>query len=96
MKTFRLLVVLAVLVVGLMIGALNSQPVTVNFIFSEVVTTSGIAIIVSLLAGVIAGGGLVLVGVALPMYSRLRRNAKLAAGSDIPPASAGRTPSDGL
>lgn len=95
MNTFRLLVVLAVLVIGLVVGALNSQLIVVNFVFSEIVTTSGVAIIISLLAGALAGGGLVLLSVVLPLYSRLRRNGKLAANSDTPPASAIRMPTDG-
>ncbi len=51
MKVFRILLMLAFLLVGLVIGALNSQPILIDFAFSSIATTSGIAIIVSLLAG---------------------------------------------
>jgi lipopolysaccharide assembly protein A len=72
MKVFRLLVMLAFLLAGLVIGALNSQPILIDFAFASIATTSGIAIIVALLAGVLIGAALLLLGVALPLYSKLR------------------------
>ena len=45
MKAVRLLLLLAVLVGGLVIGSLNSQPVEVSLVFWTQKTTSGIAII---------------------------------------------------
>lgn len=68
MKVFRLLVMLAFLLVGLIIGAVNSQDVTLDFLFSSVHTTSGIAIIVALLVGVLIGAGMVLVSVVIPLF----------------------------
>jgi len=79
MKVFRLLLMLAVLLVGLVIGALNSQPILIDFAFSSIATTSGVAIIVSLLAGVLVGGALVLAAMVLPLYSKLRQANKQAA-----------------
>lgn len=79
MKVFRLLLMLAVLLVGLVIGALNSQPILIDFAFSSIATTSGVAIIVSLLAGVLIGGALVLAAMVLPLYSKLRQANKQAA-----------------
>ena len=46
----------------------------------------GLAIIVSLLLGALVGGGLVLAGVVIPLYSRLRRANKAAAAPAAAPA----------
>lgn len=101
MKVFRLLVMLAFLLVGLIIGAVNSQDVTLDFLFSSVHTTSGVAIIVALLVGVLIGAGMVLVSVVIPLYSRLRQANKAVAVSrvdagPVAPAAVQTRPIDGL
>lgn len=101
MKVFRLLVMLAFLLVGLIIGAVNSQDVTLDFLFFSVHTTSGIAIIVALLVGVLIGAGMVLVSVVIPLYSKLRQANKAVAVSradarPIAPAAVEPRPFDGL
>lgn len=83
MKVFRLLVMLAFLLVGLVIGALNSQPLLIDFAFASIATTSGIAIIVALFAGVLIGL-LVMLSVVLPLYARLRQANKLASAAQKP------------
>ncbi|KAF1722363.1 LapA family protein [Pseudoxanthomonas wuyuanensis] len=88
MNVFRLLIALVLLAVGLVVGVLNTQPVRVNFLFTEFATSSGAAIIVSLLAGVIIGGAIVFATLVLPLYSRLRKAGK-AAQTPMPPASTG-------
>jgi len=81
MKVFRLLLLLAVLVIGLIIGAVNLTPMTFNLVFTELHSSVGVALITALLVGVIVGAGLVLVSVVIPLYSSLRRaNKALAAG----------------
>ena len=89
MKAVRLLLLLAVLVCGLVIGAQNSQPVEVSLAFWALKTTSGIAIIASLLLGALVGGGLVVAGVVIPLYARLRRATK----ANIEPVPAPQAPS---
>ena len=89
MKAVRLLLLLAVLVGGLVIGSLNSQPVEVSLVFWTQKTTSGIAIIASLLLGALVGGGLVVAGVVIPLYARLRRAGKVA----VTPAPVPQVPS---
>ncbi|MGB3392005.1 MAG: lipopolysaccharide assembly protein LapA domain-containing protein [Stenotrophomonas sp.] len=79
MKAVRLLLLLAVLVGGLVIGSLNSQPVQVSLAFWSLETTSGIAIIASLLLGALLGGGMVVAGLVVPLYARLRRANKAVA-----------------
>ncbi|HBK46666.1 MAG TPA: hypothetical protein DDZ67_09585 [Xanthomonadaceae bacterium] len=100
MKVFRLLVMLAFLLVGLIIGALNSQPLLIDFAFASIATTSGIAIIVALLAGVLIGGATILLVIALPLYSKLRQANKAAAAgrAEAKPAApiVESRPTDGL
>ena len=86
MNTLRLLIALVFLAAGLVVGVLNTQPVRVNFLFTEFATSSGAAIIVSLLAGVIIGGLIILATLVLPLYAKLRKANKGAAQA-IPPAS---------
>ena len=93
MKAVRLLLLLAVLVCGLVIGSLNSQPVEVSLAFWALKTTSGIAIIASLLLGALVGGGLVVAGVVIPLYARLRRANKVAV--ELSPAPQAPSPFDG-
>lgn len=98
MNLFRLLVLLAFLLVGLIIGALNSERLVIDLGVTSISTSSGIAIIVSLLAGVALGAAIVLAGVVIPLYSRLRQANKLArtAPADIKPAPARQPPLDGV
>ncbi|KOR42528.1 hypothetical protein ADT25_14400 [Xanthomonas oryzae] len=101
MKVLRLLVMLAFLLIGLIIGAVNSQDITLDFLFSSVHTSSGVAIIVALLVGVLIGAGIVLVSVVIPLYSRLRQANKAVAVSRadvrlVTPAAVEPRPIDGL
>ncbi|MCL1527047.1 LapA family protein [Xanthomonas nasturtii] len=98
MKVLRLLVMLAFLLVGLIIGAVNSQDITLDFLFSSVHTSSGVAIIVALLVGVLIGAGMVLVSVVIPLYSKLRQANKVVAvnRADATPAAVEPRPIDGL
>jgi len=99
MKVFRLLLMLAFLLVGLVVGALNSQPILIDLAFSSIATTSGVAIIVSLLAGVLIGGALILAAMVVPLYSKLRQANKQAAAvarAEPRPAVVEPRPIDGL
>ena len=87
MKVFRLLVLLAVLILGLIIGAMNMDEMTINLLFTQLKTSVGVAIIAALLIGVIVGAGLVLVSVVIPLYNQLRRANKSAAATPAPVAS---------
>ncbi len=93
MKVVRLLILLAVLVAGLIIGSLNSQPIEISLAFWLLKTTSGIAIIVSLLLGALLGGALVVAGVVIPLYARLRRANKVASVVSGEPAGQASPPS---
>ena len=89
MNILRLLIALAFLAIGLVIGILNTQPITLNLLFTQVSTGSGAAIIVSLLAGVCIGALIVLATVAWPLYARLRKAGKVPVAAA--PASAHTT-----
>ncbi|WP_447784997.1 hypothetical protein [Stenotrophomonas bentonitica] len=93
MKVARLLILLAVLVAGLVIGALNSQDMTLNLGFTAIHSSTGLAITVALLTGAIIGAGLVLVGLVIPLYSRLRKAQKAALAAA--PVASSSSPFDG-
>lgn len=94
MKTVRLVILLAVLIGGLVIGSLNSQPIEISLAFWVLKTTSGIAIIASLLLGALVGGGMVMAALVVPMYTKLRRANKVAAAASSEPAApVAQTPS---
>ena len=87
MKVFRLLVLLAVLIFGLIIGAVNMTAMSINLLFTQLNTSVGVALIAALLIGVVVGAGLVLVSVVIPLYSQLRRANKYAVATPAPVAS---------
>ncbi|HEY5972777.1 MAG TPA: hypothetical protein VIT22_12605 [Pseudoxanthomonas sp.] len=82
MNIFRLIVALAFLVLGLVIGFLNDSPaITLDLIFFKWATTPGNAIILSLLTGVVIGGLIILATLVWPLYSKLRKANKQASAS---------------
>jgi lipopolysaccharide assembly protein A len=87
MKIARLLILLLFLLAGLVIGSLNSQQIVINFGFTGINTTSGIAIIVALFAGVVIGAALVLATLVIPLYAKLRRANKAAIAASAPAAA---------
>jgi uncharacterized membrane protein YciS (DUF1049 family) len=91
MKIARLLILLVFLLAGLVIGSLNSQQIVINFGFTGIATTSGIAIIVALFAGVLIGASLLLATLVIPLYAKLRRANKAAVAANTPAAAPGST-----
>ena len=73
MRLLRLLVALFFLAAGLAVGALNPQPVDIDLGFAILHTTLGIALLATLLFGVIAGGLVLAASVVLPLRKRLQR-----------------------
>ena len=84
MNIFRLIIALIFLGIGLLVGVLNTQPITLKLLFTDIQTSSGVAIILSLLAGVIIGGLIVLATLVWPLYAKLRKANKQAA-TPLPP-----------
>jgi len=95
MNVVRLLILLAVLVAGLIIGALNSDKMVLSLGFTQITTTTGLAIIVALLSGAIIGGGIVLASLVIPLYAKLRKAQKAAPTVVVAPASTPSSTFDG-
>lgn len=72
-RLIRLLAAVACLLLGGIVGALNTRPVVLDLGFVALPTSLGLAVLVALLAGVVVGGLLVAVGVVAPLRRRLRR-----------------------
>lgn len=92
MRPLRLLIAAIFLAAGVVLGALNAQPVTVDLGMIRVDAPLGVAILVALLIGVLAGGLALTASVVLPMRRRWRRERRLAATgaeSATPPAVTG-------
>ncbi len=73
MRLLRLLVAMSCLAAGIAVGALNPQTITIDLGVAVLRTTLGVAILVSLLAGVVIGGIVMTASVVLPLRQRLRR-----------------------
>lgn len=88
MRLIRILVAFACLATGAIVGALNRGLVQVDFGLVVLTTTLGVALIVSLLLGVLVGGLSVSAAVVLPLRRRLSRmHSATARGHDasVPP-----------
>ena len=80
MNIIRLVIALLFLALGLIVGFQNGSPqITLTLFSLSWITTPGNAIILSLLAGVIIGGLIVLATMVWPLYSRLRKANRPAA-----------------
>ena len=73
MRLIRLLIALLCLAVGLVVGALNHQPVVIDLGFNTLHATLGVSVLVALLLGALIGGLAVTASVVLPLRQRLRR-----------------------
>lgn len=78
MRLIRLLVALSCLAIGVAIGALNAQPVSLDLGVTTFHATLGVCVLLALLAGVLIGGTVISASVVLPLQRRLtlagRRN----------------------
>ena len=92
MSTIRLVVALIFLAAGLVIGVLNTQPIVLKLLFTEIPTSSGVAIILSLLSGVLIGGLIVMATMVLPLYARLRKASKVQASAPSATPTSGTGP----
>jgi uncharacterized integral membrane protein len=76
MRLIRWLIALLCLAVGIVVGALNPQPVAVDLGLATLHSTLGVCILLALLLGVIVGGLVIVAGVVLPLRQRLRREVR--------------------
>jgi uncharacterized integral membrane protein len=84
MRLIRLLIACLCLALGLVVGALNHQPVAIDLGFHTLDATLGVSLLVALLLGALIGGSAVTASVVLPLRRRLRRAAN---ATPIAPAS---------
>ena len=63
----------ACIVLGAIVGALNTQRVVLDLGFTTIPTSLGLGIMLALLLGVLVGGTILAIGVVAPMRRRLRR-----------------------
>lgn len=73
MRLIRLVAAIACILLGALVGGLNTQRVVLDFGAASVATSLGLALLVALLLGVVAGGTILAVGVVVPLKRRLRR-----------------------
>jgi len=73
MRLIRFLIALLCIAAGVVVGALNPQPVSLDFGFTTLQATLGVSLLVALLVGAIAGGLVLAASVVLPLRQQLRR-----------------------
>jgi len=73
MRLIRLIVAIACILLGGLVGALNTQAVVLDLGFASVRASLGLSVLLALLLGVLAGGTLLAIGVVAPLRRRLRR-----------------------
>ncbi|RXR07468.1 LapA family protein [Pseudoxanthomonas composti] len=95
MNVLRLIVAILLIAVGLVAGVQNTDQVTLKFLTASVQTSSGVAIMLSVLIGAIAGVLIVLATMVWPLYSKLRRLNREAARA-VPVSEPPTTPPAGL
>ena len=73
MRLIRLLFAILCLAAGVLIGALNPQPVVLSLGAFVLPASLGVLVLAALLLGVLIGGLVLTVSVVLPLRQRLRR-----------------------
>ncbi len=73
MRLIRALIALLCIAVGVVVGALNPQPVELDLGIAVLRGTLGVSLLVALLLGAVAGGLMLAASVILPMRQQLRR-----------------------
>ena len=69
----QILIALAFAAGGVLFGAFNPQPVTIDFHLLQLHSGLGAALLIALLAGAVLGGIAVAISVVLPLQGRLRK-----------------------
>ncbi|GAB3734120.1 hypothetical protein GCM10028862_17020 [Luteimonas pelagia] len=84
MRLLRVLTGIACLAAGVVVGALNTQPVRLDLGVAYVEPSLGVALIVALLAGVLIGGLVLAASVVWPLRRRLARVERAHAAQSAP------------
>ena len=73
MRLIRLIAAIACILLGAVVGALNTQSVALDLGMTTIRASLGLTVLVFLLLGVLIGGGILAIGVVAPLRRRLRR-----------------------
>lgn len=73
MRLIRLIAAIACILLGAIVGALNTQPVALDLGMTVIHASLGLSMLVALLLGVLVGGGILVIAVVAPLRRRLRR-----------------------
>ncbi len=73
MRLIRLIAAIACILLGAVVGALNTQPVALDLGMATLRASLGLSILVALLLGVLIGGGILSIAVVTPLRRRMRR-----------------------
>lgn len=89
MRLLRILLALACLAAGIVVGALNTQLVRLDLGLVELTPSLGVALIIALLLGVLVGGMALAASVVWPLRRRLARAERAAVHGTPPEAEPG-------
>ncbi|MEO6170131.1 MAG: lipopolysaccharide assembly protein LapA domain-containing protein [Thermomonas sp.] len=78
MRLIRLIAAIACILLGAVLGALNTQSVALDLGMTTIRASLGLTVLVFLLIGVVIGGGILVIGVVAPLRRRLRRAENVA------------------
>lgn len=92
MRLLYLALAIAFAALGILFGALNPDPVSVDFYWRSLSVSLGAALLVAAFAGALLGGLAMLVGVVWPLQARLRRARREQAKAPAEPAPPAATP----
>ena len=73
MRLIRLIAAIACILLGAVVGALNTQPIALDLGMATIRASLGLSMLVALLLGVLLGGGIFVIAVVAPLRRRLRR-----------------------
>ena len=92
MRLIKSLAAFCFITLGVVFGALNKQPVTVDLWFTLLQSRLGLLLLSVLLLGALLGGLAVTAGVVWPLRRRSRPSAGAASGPDTTELSGERSP----
>ncbi|MEO6228072.1 MAG: lipopolysaccharide assembly protein LapA domain-containing protein [Thermomonas sp.] len=73
MRLIRLIAAIACILLGAVLGALNTQSVALDLGMTTIRASLGLTVLIFLLLGVLIGGGILAISVVAPLRRRLRR-----------------------
>ncbi|MDQ3040310.1 MAG: lipopolysaccharide assembly protein LapA domain-containing protein [Pseudomonadota bacterium] len=74
MRLIRLIAAISCILLGAIVGALNTQPIALDLGMTTLRASLGLCVLVALLLGVVVGGGIISIAVVTPLRRRLRRS----------------------